>query len=113
MKVTLEQHACIVEREPGDPKFHGVVSAAGESRLLHHVKQILNKQGNDLVKKRMWKDGHLVDDMQQYLRTRSPKSPGAHVYILNNRWAIEGAEVDFNERGRVVLAVVRNIWEAK
>ena len=102
MKVTLKDGRCIVEREPGDPKFHGVTNAAGESRLLHHVKRELNKQGFDFVKKRMWKDGHLVDNLQQYLRERRPVD-GRVLAIYNDAWAIRGAEVDFNA-GRASLA---------
>jgi len=110
MKVTLTERECIVEREPGDLKFYGIKNAAGESRLLYYVKLILNAQGNDLIKKRMWKDGHLVDEMQQYLRTRSKNSPGLHIYIYNNRWQIEGAEKEYNRFGKVKLFLVRNVY---
>ena len=82
-----------VKREDGDPKFYGVQDAAGESRFLYWLKGILNDQyGFDLIKKRMAQDGHLVDEMQKYLRTRSPRSAGPMVAIYNPRWAIEGAE---------------------
>jgi len=71
MKVTLHPsghpHAygrCIVEREEGDEGFYS------DSRLMYHMKQELNSQGFDFIKKRMWRDGHLVDDSQQYLRER-------------------------------------------
>ena len=95
----------IVTREEGDPKFYGVVNAAGESKFLYWLKDILNKDfGFDLIKKRMWKDGHLVDDMQQYLRTRSEKSKGPKVMITNDHWAINGLEEDFN-KGEAILRV--------
>jgi len=111
MKVDLKQHTCIVTQEPGDPRFYGIAQAKGESRLLYHVKKILNAQGNDFVKTRMHKDGHLVDDLQQYLKTRSRNSPGEHAYIYNDRWAIAGAEEYLNRDGVVILTVIRNIWE--
>ena len=100
-----------VKREDGDPKSYGVANAAGESNFLHWLKSILNEQyGYDLIKKRMSHDGHLVDDMQQYLRTRSPKSAGPMVAIYNHRWAIEGLEQPWNELGEVTLAVERDIF---
>ena len=104
MKVILdlEKGICQVIKEAGDPKFTGVVEARGESRLLHHIKKELIKQGFDVIKKRMWKDGHLMDDMQQYVRTRSKKKG---FMIWNGHWATEGAEVPFNEAGSVVLNV--------
>jgi hypothetical protein len=42
MKVELIGHSCIVTKEPGDPHFSGRINAAGESRLLYHIKKILN-----------------------------------------------------------------------
>lgn len=111
MKLEMREHSIVVIKEHGDPRCSGVVNAAGESKLLHLIKQKLNSQGYDLIKKRMWKDGHMVDDMQQYLRTRSPSGdPSKDLYIYNGQWAIDGAEADFNRTGRVVLRVVRDIF---
>jgi hypothetical protein len=111
MKVEIKGNLCIATKEPTDPKFSGTVNAKGESRLLHHIKQELNKQGYDLIKKRMWKDGHLMDDNQQYLRTRKKGAGVADIYIYNNRWALEGAEEPFNRNGYVELAVVNNVFD--
>jgi len=104
MKVILnrKEQTCQVIREKGDRKFYGVYNAQGESKLLHAAKKELKKQGYDLIKKRMWKDGHLVDDIQQYIRTR--KIPGFCIY--NRRWSVRGAEEDYNSKGEVTLAVV-------
>lgn len=116
MKVTINYDICcvVVEREPGDPRFTNGGYAqgnGGESRLLYHVKNVLNKQGFDLIKKRMGKDGHLVNDMQQYLRTRKPSGdPYKDIYIHNGNWAVKGAEVDFNEKGKTVLALTTGIF---
>lgn len=106
-KFTWTENYLTVQREEGDPKFYGV--ATGESRLLHYLKTQLNAQGYDLIKKRMWKDGHLMDDTQQYLRTRSPKSKGPHVFIWNGQWAIRGAEVDWNE-GSVTFELATDVF---
>jgi hypothetical protein len=104
MKIEFGTNSLTLTREPGDPKFYGVRNGAGESALLHYLKKALNAAGNDVVKRRMWKDGHMVDEMQQYLRTRSPKSPGAHVMIWNGSWALHGANEEWNA-GQVTLEV--------
>jgi len=112
MNVELINNCCVVTREKDDPKFSGTVNAAGESRLLYHIKIELNAQGYDLIKKRMCKDGHLVDDMQQYLRTRKPSGdPDKDIYIYNNQWAINGAEEAFNKQGKVELCLVKNVFK--
>jgi hypothetical protein len=40
----------------------------------------------------MYKDGHMVSDMQQYIRTRDKKTAW-----YNDHWAICGLNDDFNE----------------
>jgi len=107
MKVELKENCCVVTREEGDPKFYGIINAAGESKLLHHIKLELLKQGHKVIKKRMHKDGHLVDDMQQYIRTKKGYKPSFHIW--NSNWAISGAEEDFNN-GEVILSLERDIW---
>ena len=99
-----------VIREENDPKFYGIQNAAGESALFHYLKKELNRQmGLDMIKKRMHKDGHLMDDMQQYLRERkthkNPKNDTKRcICIYNHKWAVNGAEKDYNA-GKVVLRV--------
>lgn len=112
MKVEIKGFACIITKEPGDPHFSGVVNAKGESRLLYHIKKILNTQGYDLIKKRMNKDGHLVDEMQQYLRTRKPSgNPEKDIYIWNTMFAIHGAEEPLNKTGTVILSVDTDVFK--
>lgn len=110
MKVTINGNTCTVIRENGDPKYYGNRNAKGESNLLHAIKAELNKQGYDLIKKRMWRDGHLVDDFQQYLRTRKKGAGKADIFIFNNFWAIRGANDDFN-KGKVELEVHYNVFD--
>ena len=113
MKVEIINYACRVTKEPGDPKFSGVVNARGESRLLYHIKNILNARGYDLIKKRMYKDGHLVDDLQQYLRTRKKSGdPNKDIYIYNSMWNACGAEAILNRVGTVTLTVVKDIFNS-
>lgn len=90
-----------VTREPEDPKFYGT---AGESRFLYWLKNILNSEGRDMIKKRMWRDGHLVNDMQQYLRVRNIRPNCDNIALYNNRWAISGLNDDFNN-GSAVLSI--------
>jgi len=107
MKINLQRNVCIVTREPGDPRISGGSrNAAGESRFLYAVKKILNAEGHDLIKKRMWKDGHMMDDLQQYLRTRNRKVKTG-VMIFNGSWAIEGADEIYNRGDEVRLIVER------
>lgn len=100
-----------VIREEGDPKFYGTANAKGESNFLHYLKGILNSQGHDLIKKRMWKDGHLVSDLQQYLRVRSKaaiKKGAPNIALYNDHFAINGLNDDWNE-GKATLVIVQDI----
>lgn len=107
-----EEGTCIVEREDDDDKFYGELNAAGESRLLYHVKRTLQRMGHDVIKKRMHKDGHMVDEMQQYVRTREPTGNSDRDFaILNNSFALRGANEVWNEKGRVELKVVFGIFD--
>ena len=111
MKLEMREHSLEVIKEPGDPRFSGIVNAAGESRLLYHIKKQLNAQGFDLIKKHCCKDGHLMDSYQQYLRTRKPSgNPEKDIYIYNGMWNIRGAEEYLNEDGHVTLHLVKDVF---
>ena len=71
-KLIWNTNSLKVIREENDPKFYGVVNAAGESHFLHWLKNLLNAQGFDLVKTRMWKDGHMTSDINKSPRVRTP-----------------------------------------
>lgn len=103
MKLEIREHDIVLTREASDPKFYGVRNGVGESRLLHYLAQHLRRLGHDVIKKRMWKDGHLVDDLQQYVRTRSHESG---FMIFNAGWSIQGGETSWNA-GQVILALSR------
>lgn len=109
MKLQFEGSRLIVTREPQDKKFYGTYQASGESNLLYAIKQELNKKGYDLIKKRMNKDGHLVDDCQQYLRTRKKGSGKADIYIYSGVFAYRGLNEDFNA-GAAVFNVDYNVF---
>lgn len=113
MKLIMHKYALEVIKEPGDPRFSGIVNAAGESRLLYHIKKQLNtQQGFDLIKKHCCKDGHLMDSYQQYLRTRKPS--GDHekdIYIYSGFFAIEGADAVLNRTGTVTFLIERDVFK--
>jgi len=78
MKVLLGVNTCIVTKEPGDPKLYN------ESLLLHRVKVELIKQGHDVIKKLMYKDGHMVADTEHYIRERKGSGPSGLVTMLSD-----------------------------
>jgi hypothetical protein len=112
MKIKLMATAMEITREEGDPKFHKSNWCLDPlSTLLHHIKKILNKSGCDLIKKRMWKDGHMYgDDILSYLRTRSNKSPGPHIYIYDGAYAVRCAAEDFNAGKTVTLLIHLDVF---
>ena len=96
IELNLKGRYCRAIKEAGDPYFSNGGYADAESTLLYHVQQALKDQGYDVIKKRMWKDGHLVNEFQQYIRTRSGLSKADEFAIYNSRYAIENAGEAFN-----------------
>lgn len=91
--LNFEKHSCIVRKEDRDFKIYS------DSLLLHRVKKELYKQGHNVIKKRMWKDGHLVSDSEHYIRERK-----GEFCIWWPNYAVEFAFKDFN-KGQVILRV--------
>ena len=114
MRVEIRGSVCTVYRESGDPRMRPVgwggtrsyYSNGPESMLLYHVKKELIKQGHDVIKTRMWKDGHLVDETVQYVRTRNKKAKHG-IMVWNGNHQIYDAGEEFNEDGVVTLHVDR------
>ena len=115
MIVSIVDARCYVYRQPGDPVLRPNRSRnswsppgwyAAESRLLYKVQQILDRRGYGLLKKRMWRDGHLFGtEHTQYLRSRNLKTvPSLYVYHADA--ALEVAAEYYNVLGRAVLDVV-------
>lgn len=115
MLVSIVGCSCYVYREPGDPTFRPNRSRhswsppgwyAAESRLLHNVHKLLNRRGYDLLKKRMWRDGHMFGtEYTHYLRSRNLKAiPSLYIYHADS--ALEVAAESYNVLGRVRLDVV-------
>lgn len=97
VKLNLKKNTCEVIKEKGDPHFSSSNWAEAESTFLYHVLQNLKKQGYDLIKKRMWKDGHLVDETQQYLRTRSWRGEEGEFCLYNHAYALCDLGLEFNK----------------
>jgi hypothetical protein len=100
MIVTLDkEHGRVyVTKQKGDPRFSRSNWADAESTFLYHVKQELIKQGYDCIKKLMRKDGHMVDDTQQYIIDRK-----GDWCIRNNFYAVYDAGERFNQDGVIEL----------
>jgi len=112
VEINRDNGFCIVTADKGDKKLSAHRGSWGstESQLLYRVKNILNEAGYDLIKKRMWKDGHLVDETALYLRPRNPKNPKVNIAIFNDQGAIYDAGERYNEDGKVVLRVVNDFF---
>ena len=108
MKVTISRHnnhgTCVVEEQEGDPKFYK------ETAFFHALKKSLIELGYDVIKKRMWKDGHLVDDLQFYIRTRKKKPDRDSFCIYQSDFMIRQIFEPWNEEGKVKLWVMYDIF---
>jgi hypothetical protein len=120
MIVSIVGRSCYVYRQDTDPAYRpnrcrSSWSPPGwygaESRLLHHVLRALNARGYDLIKRRMWRDGHMVGtEHTQYLRSRHVSgTPSLCLYHADH--AVEIAAESFNVLGRVVLRVEYGLAE--
>jgi len=86
-----------VIRTDDDPKIYK------ESEFWHKLKTYLNDWHSfDLIKKLMYKDGHMVDDHQYYLRDRK-----WNFCIFDNYYALRCVHEPFNA-GDVELSIV--VW---
>ena len=120
MIVRIVGQTCYVYKQDSDPVFRPTSGGSSwsppgwygaESRLLHHVLRTLNARGYDLIKKRMWQDGHMVGtEHTQYLRSRDiRRKPSICIYHADH--AVEIAAELFNKVGMVELAVEYGLTE--
>ena len=101
----LNGYSLTVKRESCDRPFPvKVAAAAGESTILYHVKGMLNCAVDALgvsdapfIKKRMWRDGHLQDEYQQYIRTNKKRSDCPNIYLYNGHFASYGIDETWND----------------
>jgi len=98
ININRVNHIVTVEKQTGDPVFKSSNWASAESTFLYYIKKQLQSAGYDCIKKSMWKDGHLVDDNQQYIRDRK-----GEWCIYNDAYAVYDAAWKFNKEGLVHL----------
>lgn len=90
----------VVERTQKDRRF------STESHMLHSIKQSLKGFGFDVIKKRMWKDGHLFGgDDNQYIRTARRVKGERSFYVWDQSYEGRLLNEDFNKKGVVRLSV--------
>ena len=96
MKLKFNNNELVIERTD-NKKFYN------ESNLLHQVKKHLIKMGYDVIKKRMYKDGHLMgDDETQYIRDRNWKFA---IYDSQCDGRCRLLHEEYNQDGTITLAV--------
>jgi glutaredoxin len=79
---------------------------------LHFIKKWLNERGFELIKKRAWKDGHMLDDKQQYVRINKKSSDSPHIHFYNGNWNLKGAEEEWN-KGQVTFCLNVDIFDCQ
>lgn len=102
--IEFTKHRILVTRTEGDPKrFRGGTWGSADSQALHWLKKELNaKHGYDLIKTLMYKDGHLTDDTQHYLRFRDKKSAKKE-YFWNGDYMLTSIADQWNSAGMMAL----------
>lgn len=95
MRLTKKGGWVTLTRESGERR------AKNESDLFYRLRNVLKKEGEDVIKKEMSKDGHMVSDHVFYVRTRKIDGPGAYA-IYDNYYATRDAAEEFNN-GSVTL----------
>ncbi len=75
-----------------------------ESGFWYNLKNSMNKQGYNLIKKEMAKDGQIVSENVYYLRSRNMKKKDA-IMIWDEDYAIRNLAHDYNTKIGVRLSV--------
>lgn len=113
MKIKIENDMVVTKDQNDEAVPVRLVNGAGESLLLYRIKQALNLAAgsNVFIKKRMYKDGHMVDDLQQYIRTAGNGRKGLpHVYLYSPHWATRGLDQVWADKGEVVLHIEYDVF---
>ena len=83
-------------REEGDRRMKS------ESDLFYRLRNVLRRRGEDVIKKEMSKDGHMVSDGIYYVRSRNVRRPDAYA-IYDSNYAVRDSAEEFNREGEVTL----------
>ncbi len=87
VKLSFKENKCAITRELTDKAI------GRESEFYHKVKKELQKQGHDVIKKLVQKDGHMYGDgYQYYIRERKWKW-----CLVDPRYCLEQIHRTFNK----------------
>lgn len=112
-EVTVGKNHISVKRVAGDPKARKATGWGGQidpdSTFLYSLKPYLEKAlGEELVKRRLSADGHMMgDDYTQYLRSKKISKRTGYRAIVNGQWAVRSLVGAWNETGAVSLELHR------
>ena len=95
MNIEIKRNIVTVSRLNDKEKFYS------ESSLYYQIKKQLIKKGYDVIKKLMWKDGHLMgDESTYYIRDRKWR-----FLIFDGEWQLRFLHEDYNKNGYVTLNI--------
>ena len=94
MKTVKSKDKVKIFRTKDDPKYYK------ETTLWHAIKKELLERGDDVIKKLMYKDGHMVDEHEYYIRDRKWKYCYRHINF-HKRFLWD----KFNKEGEVILSI--------
>jgi hypothetical protein len=97
MRLIRHGYYLTLEREPGEARI------SNESNLFYKLRNVLRRVGEDVIKKEMAKDGHMVSEHVFYVRSRAIGRPGSYA-IYDEHYAVRDAAKEFNE-GSVTLSI--------
>ncbi len=100
MKLKFVDSYIECHQEQSDPRMKN------ESHFFYHLKLALNKQGYDLIKKLMWKDGHMTDDLRYYLRQKKIKKNEPCAMVIDDAYYFRNTAKAFNDGNYVNLNTV-------
>ena len=92
---TPERGRVRIEREPTDPRY-----GKRESLFYAHLRNKLKAMGYDAIKKRAWKDGHLVCDDMFVVRARN-----SDWVLYDSDYAYRLVTEPFDQKGEVHLSL--------
>lgn len=97
MLIEINDYSVTVRREVGDKTY-----SKDDSWLMYAIKRELRRLGYDCIKKKAWKDGHLVDDDLYQIRDRKRRW-----MLYDSHHAARSLAKDFDDKGWVTLAIHR------
>ena len=95
MEIERKGSRVTVTKTKGDPRVKN------ESALWYAIRNLLRKAGEDVIKKEMSKDGHMVSDGIFYVRSR--KAGENSFMIYDHRYQVRDSAEDYNKEGAVTF----------